>query len=213
MTILLPLTTLNIKHLVISNKLTIVENTIKQKGLLIVEHQDIADFWLTAGPKKWWMKDDVFDSEIAAKFSTTHRAAANGELDHWINEPDSALALILVLDQFSRNLFRNDTRAFAQDAACLTIVKTVMFKGFDRSMNPEIGPFCYLPLMHSETIEDQQSCLQEMRRIDQKDYIKAAQQHLDIIGKFGRFPHRNSVLGRKTTVAEQAYLDSGGFSG
>ena len=175
--------------------------------------QDVINFWIEAGPKKWWKKDDGFDAEILNRFGDTHKRAAAGELDHWADTPDGALALILVLDQFSRNLFRNDPKAFAQDPHCVAIVRDQMKDGRDREMNPEISHFCYLPLMHSEVLADQELCIDEMTRIDNKPSLKAAIEHRDIIAKFGRFPHRNKVLGRQTTAEEQAFLDGGGFAG
>ena len=175
--------------------------------------QDVIDFWIEAGPKMWWKKDDGFDAEILKRFGETHAKAAAGELDHWAETPDGALALILVLDQFSRNLFRNSPKAFAQDKQCVALVRAQMEAGHDREMNPEISHFCYLPLMHSEALEDQELCIAEMERLDNKPSLKAAIEHRDIVAKFGRFPHRNTVLGRDTTADEQAFLDGGGFAG
>lgn len=174
---------------------------------------DVTDFWAGAGPKKWWRKDDQFDADIARRFGGIHMEASESLLDHWADTPDGALALILVLDQFSRNLFRNDPRAFARDDACVALTKKLMESGADRQMRSDIGVFCYLPLMHSEYLEDQDLCLREMERLDLPDNIKAAVEHRDIIEKFGRFPHRNEVLGRTSSAAEQAFLDGGGFSG
>ncbi len=180
-----------------------------------MEHEitEILDFWLAAGPKKWWKKDDHFDAEIKRRFGGVHEAASRGELDHWAKEPDSALALIIVMDQFSRNLFRDDGRAFALDARCREIVGDVMEVGLDRKMRSEIAVFCYMPLMHSEQLEDQKTGLVEMSRLGLEDNVKYARIHLEIIERFGRFPHRNKVLGRVTSKDEQAFLDGGGFSG
>ena len=175
--------------------------------------QDVINFWIEAGPKKWWKKDDGFDTEILNRFGALHNKACAGELDLWAETPDGALALILMLDQFSRNLFRNSPRAFAQDAHCAALVRAQMQRGADREMHPEISHFCYLPLMHSEVLEDQEMCIAEMRRLDNKPSLKAAIEHRDIIAQFGRFPHRNAVLGRQTTPEEQAFLDGGGFAG
>jgi len=175
--------------------------------------EDVLNFWVDAGPKMWWQKDDGFDAEIAQRFGNTHDAAARGELDAWLSKPDAGLALIIVLDQFSRNLFRNDARAFAQDEQCLRMVKSLMSSGHDRKMRHDIGMFCYMPLMHSEDLDDQKECLAQMERLGLKDNVKYAVIHLEIIEKFGRFPHRNAVLGRQTTPDEQKFLDDGGFSG
>ncbi len=174
---------------------------------------EILQFWSAAGPEKWWKKDDAFDAEIRERFGETHAAATRGELDHWTDSADGTLALIIVLDQFSRNLFRNDPKAFAQDRACVKIVKNAMNAGLDRQVSDDLVAFFYLPLMHCETLEDQHLCLEQMKRLNIEGNIKAAREHLEIIDKFGRFPHRNTVLGRETSEEEQAFLDGGGFSG
>lgn len=179
----------------------------------IVKPDHILDFWVDAGPKKWWKKDSSFDAEIALRFGSIHLEAANRFKESWLETPDSTLALIIVLDQFSRNLFRNSPHAFAQDAYCRDIVKAALAEGSDKQARKDIGEFFYLPLMHSENISDQKLCLMEMERIGKENNVKSAKQHLEIIAKFGRFPHRNEVLGRQTTTEEQAFLDAGGFSG
>lgn len=178
-----------------------------------VTPQSVLDFWVNAGPSRWWKKNQQFDADIARLFGGTHLEAASGLLEDWRETPDTTLALVLVLDQFSRNLFRNDPRAFAQDPYCCSIVKAAMENGTDRQARDDINEFFYLPLMHSEDISDQKLCLTEMERLGKVGNIKAAKEHLDIIEKFGRFPHRNAVLGRKTSAAEQAFLDAGGFAG
>ncbi len=174
---------------------------------------DVNEFWANAGPAKWWKKDADFDAKILDRFGETLSQAAAGKLGQWTSTPDDTLALILVLDQFSRNLYRNDAKAYAQDAACQAIVKTAISVGDDRKMRTDIGSFCYLPLMHSENLEDQKSCVAEFERLNLEDNLKSAIEHLEIIEKFGRFPHRNPVLGRTTTAKEQIFLESGGFSG
>ena len=175
--------------------------------------QDVLDFWLEAGPEKWWKKDAALDAAILEQFGETHEQAAGGALDDWENDPESALALIIILDQFSRNLYRNDPRAFAQDDKCLGVVKRLMASGGDRKLSLPLVQFVYLPLMHSENLDHQETCLAELTRLDLPLNVKAAIEHRDIIRDFGRFPHRNGVLGRKTTPAEQKFLDDGGFKG
>ncbi len=120
---------------------------------------DVNEFWAKAGPAKWWKKDAEFDAEISRLFMGTLTKAAAGELREWTETPDNTLALVLLLDQFSRNLFRNSPKAFAQDPACLAIVKTAIAVGDDVKMRADIRSFCYLPLMHSENMEDQKACL------------------------------------------------------
>ncbi len=175
--------------------------------------QDILNFWIDAGPEKWWRKDAKFDAEINSRFGALYEQACAGKLDNWASEPESALALIILLDQFSRNLHRNSPRAFAQDAKCAALVHQLIDAGMDRQMPEKIAEFCYMPLMHSEQLQDQETCLHEMKRTGKQGNIKAAKEHLEIIEKFGRFPHRNPVLGRDTTPEEKAFLDGGGFSG
>jgi uncharacterized protein (DUF924 family) len=179
----------------------------------IAAPNDILDFWADAGGKKWWMKDESFDAEIRHRFGTTLEAAERGELDDWQTTPDGALALIIVLDQFSRNLYRNSAKAFSNDPKALTAAKAALDRGDDEKMREDIMVFAYLPLEHSENIGDQRQCLELMKATGTEAYINAGQQHYDIIEQFGRFPHRNKVLGRDTTPAEQAFLDAGGFSG
>ncbi len=179
----------------------------------IVEPEEVLDFWIVSGPSKWWKKDEEFDRDIKNKFKITCDAAATNALGHWKQKPDDTLALILVLDQFSRNLYRDDPRAFSQDPSCLIIAKDAIKNGADKAMREDIRAFCYLPLMHSENLEDQKVCLLKMQELNEEEYVKAAQTHLDIIEEFGRFPHRNKVLNRPTTAKEHAFLNAGGFSG
>ena len=180
---------------------------------MVTQPHEILDFWREAGPKKWWKKDAAFDAEIKERFEKAIGAGASGKFQDWEKEPDTTLALIILLDQFSRNIYRDDARAFAQDAACLGVTKRAMANGFDRKMPDDIGVFCYMPLMHSENLDDQEQCIVEMRRLKLSDNEKFAVIHRDIIRDFGRFPHRNAVLGRETTREEQAFLDAGGFAG
>lgn len=179
----------------------------------IAEPQSILKFWEDAGPQMWWKKDAAFDAEISNRFGTTYEAACAGELDEWEKDPKSALALILLLDQFSRNLHRDSPLAFAQDEKCVALVHRMMTRGDDRKLDLPLAQFIYLPLMHSEKMQDQDICLKELTRLDLPLNVKAAVEHRDIIRDFGRFPHRNRVLGRETTPEEQAFLDDGGFKG
>ncbi len=174
---------------------------------------DVLEFWLNAGPKAWFSRSDIFDASLNEKFGPLLERAAAKELKSWEDEPDSALALVIVLDQFSRNLFRNDARAFAQDSLCLGIAKSALEKGFDLRVEPQLRQFFLMPLMHSESIHDQRRCVALFHAVNMPDNLKFAILHRDIIERFGHFPHRNSLLGRATSSAEQAFLDGGGFSG
>jgi uncharacterized protein (DUF924 family) len=178
---------------------------------------DIVRFWRTAGPKKWFAKDDAFDDAIRLTFEAAHFAASRGEHDGWIETADGALALILLLDQFPRNLFRDSGHAFATDPLARKFARQAVERGHDRASDLEMRPFFYLPFAHSEDMADQdvslalnQALADEMK---DPDGTKWAGIHRDIIVRFGRFPHRNQALGRDTTPEEKAFLDEGGFSG
>ena len=173
----------------------------------------IARFWEDAGFDKWYAKDDAFDADLRARFLDAHLSAARGELAAWETSAESALALILLLDQFPRNLFRRSAHAFATDAMARRLADDAMAKGFDGQVGEALRAFFYLPLMHSESIGDQERCVALCDRPGLEDNFKSAKLHLDIIERFGRFPHRNVLMGRITTAEEQAFLDGGGFAG
>jgi uncharacterized protein (DUF924 family) len=179
----------------------------------VVTPADVLSFWRAAGPEKWFTKDDAFDAEVGARFLTTYEAAARGALSAWEATAEGALALVIVLDQFPRNLFRDDARAFASDAAACAVTDRALARGFDQQLPPSDRPFLYLPFEHSETVADQERSLALFRALGDAELLRWAELHADIIRRFGRFPHPNAVLGRTTTPAEQAYLDSGGFAG
>lgn len=174
---------------------------------------DIVAFWRKAGPEKWFAKDAAFDAEIRQRFLPAYEAAAAGRLDDWQGTAEGAYALLILLDQFPRNLFRGSPQAFATDAKALAIARHAVATGFDKSYEPPEQRFLYMPFMHSEALHDQEHCIALCAAADDADGVKYAEIHRDIIRDFGRFPHRNAVLGRKTTAAEQAFLDDGGFAG
>ena len=178
-----------------------------------VSANDVLAFWLGAGPKKWFTKDAAFDAEIAARFLPTYVAAAAGSLSDWEAKAESALALVIVLDQFPRNMFRGSARAFAADPIARAVADRAIARGFDQDTKLSLRSFYYLPFEHSEVLADQERCVALCRATGDADMLKWAELHADIIRRFGRFPHRNAVLGRATTAAEQAFLDSGGFAG
>ncbi|MEM1048768.1 MAG: DUF924 family protein [Pseudomonadota bacterium] len=174
---------------------------------------DVLEFWWDAGPQKWWSRDDAFDREIRARFEATHIAAAGGGLDAWGETPDGAMALTIVLDQFSRNLHRESSDAFAHDATALVLARASIERGFHRAFPSPARCFFALPLMHAEDMAAQEEAVDFCRLHGDAENYKAALEHLDIIRRFGRFPHRNAVLGRETTDAEWRFLDTGGFKG
>ncbi len=179
----------------------------------VVSPDEVLAFWRAAGPKKWFTKNDAFDAEIAVRFLPTYVAAADGQLGDWEASADGALALLLVLDQFPRNMFRNSARAFAADALARAVADRAIARGFDQDTKDGERSFFYLPFEHSEVLADQERCVALARATGNADTLKWAQLHADIIRRFDRFPHRNAALGRTTTAEEQAFLDDGGFSG
>jgi uncharacterized protein (DUF924 family) len=178
-----------------------------------VDPQDVLAFWRGAGPEKWFKKDAAFDAEIASRFLATYERAVRGELSGWEATPEGALALVIVLDQFPRNMFRGDARTYAADAFACDITRRALARGFDRDVAAADRRFFYLPFMHSEELADQEHCVALARAYGDDEFTEYAEQHADIVRRFGRFPHRNAMLGRATTPAEQEYLDGGGFAG
>jgi uncharacterized protein (DUF924 family) len=181
--------------------------------MTIAKPADVLSFWRAAGPEKWFAKDDAFDAAIREQFLATYDAAAVGKLSDWETQPESALALVIVLDQFPRNMFRGDGRTFAADPVALAIAKRAIARDFDGQVPQDDKQFFYLPFEHSEKLEDQDRCCELCRATGDAELLKWAELHRDIIRRFGRFPHRNAMLGRTTTAEEQAFLDSGGFKG
>lgn len=177
-----------------------------------VTPHDIITFWRSAGPDKWYAKDDTFDQELRDRFMDTWEAARDGKLGAWQDGDEGALALLIVLDQFPRNMFRNDARAFSTDALARSVATRAIAEGRDRRIEQEMRAFMYLPFEHSEDITDQERSIALFKSLS-ADSLKWAVLHADIIRKFGRFPHRNAVLGRATTPEEAAFLDDGGFKG
>jgi uncharacterized protein (DUF924 family) len=173
---------------------------------------DILAFWRDAGPDRWFTRDDAFDAEVRDKFLATHEAAAAGKLPDWEETADGALALAIVLDQFPRNMFRGDARTFATDHLAREVANRALKRGYDQDVPEDMRGFLFLPFMHSEDMNDQHRCV-ELYRAAEDANLTYAEQHADIIRRFGRFPHRNAVLGRATTPEEQAFLDGGGFKG
>ena len=177
-----------------------------------VTPHDIITFWRSAGPDKWYAKDDTFDQELRDRFMDTWEAARDGKLGAWQDSDEGALALLIVHDQFPRNMFRNDARAFSTDALARSVATRAIAEGRDRRIEQEMRAFMYLPFEHSEDITDQERSIALFKSLS-ADSLKWAVLHADIIRKFGRFPHRNAVLGRATTPEEAAFLDDGGFKG
>ena len=169
-------------------------------------------FWREAGPSKWFEKDEAFDAAIREKFLATYEAAAAGKLADWEATAEGTLALCIVLDQFPRNMFRGDARCYATDPLARAAANRALKRGYDQDVPEAERGFFFLPFMHSEDMNDQLRCVALYREAGDEN-LKYAERHADIIRRFGRFPHRNALLGRATTPEEQAYLDAGGFKG
>jgi uncharacterized protein (DUF924 family) len=178
----------------------------------IMEPADVLRFWREAGPDKWFTRDDAFDAEVREKFLATYEAAAAGKLAAWEGTPEGALALVIVLDQFPRNMFRGDARCFAADPLARAAANRALKRGDELDVPAAERGFFFLPFMHSEDLADQERCVALYREAEDEN-LKYAVEHRDIVRRFGRFPHRNAALGRATTPEEQAYLDAGGFKG
>lgn len=175
----------------------------------------VVAFWREAGPDRWYKKDAQFDAAIRARFLSAHEAAAGGLLWSWEESAEGALALLILLDQFPRNLFRGSAHAFATDMAALNVADRAIARGFDAQTEGALRQFFYLPMMHAESLAAQERCLAAFEQLGAgyENNVKYAQLHLNIIKRFGRFPHRNILFGRATTLQEQAFLDDGGFAG
>lgn len=176
---------------------------------------DVIEFWQSAGPERWFAKDDAFDAAIRARFEPAHHQAARGELADWSGTWEGSLALLLLLDQFPRNLWRGSGHAFATDPLARSLALAAIASGRDQAAPAGLRVFFYLPFEHSELIADQDLCVQLCQALDAdgSSWARWAGEHRDIIVRFGRFPHRNAALGRETSAEEQDFLDSGGFSG
>ena len=168
-------------------------------------------------PRKVWFKNNSeFDEQIRSHFFGDYQLAAQGKLENWKESPDSCLALILLLDQFPRNIFRGQPQAFATDEQALEAAKYAVNQGFDRHLLPVQRWFIYLPFEHSENLADQEKAVELTSQLsddpDSKSSIDYAIRHREVIQKFGRFPHRNSILGRESTPEEQEFLKQPGSS-
>jgi uncharacterized protein (DUF924 family) len=178
--------------------------------------EDVLDFWFGPADRRgkarpeWFRKDPAFDARIRERFGALHRAAAERQLEPWRASPAPMLALVVVLDQFSRNLFRGDARAFAQDAHARECAREALERGDDLSLLPVERQFLYMPFEHSEEAADQDRAVELMRALDAfeetRGLVEWAETHRAIIRRFGRFPHRNAALGRASTPAERDFL-------
>lgn len=186
-------------------------------GLATIEQ--IIDFWFGVpgdpgrGKRReiWWQSTPELDAEIRERFEATWEAGLRGDLDHWLDTRRGALALVILLDQFPRNMFRKSARAFSSDSKAMAVAREAIERGHDRDWPMAVGCFYYMPFEHSEDLADQERCLELFSAFEgEEDYEMTrgyVVEHRDIIARFGRFPHRNAVLGRESTDEERRYLE------
>ena len=174
--------------------------------------EDLVHYWRDAGAARWFKRDDAFDAEFRSRFLAAHEAAAAGRLQDWANTARGALALVLLLDQFPRNAFRGTTRVYDTDGPARDVAEAALTVGHDQQVEPELRRFFYIPFMHSERLADQERSV-ALNDSEGSEPLRWARHHHDVVARFGRFPHRNGVLGRESTAEEKAFLDEGGFTG
>lgn len=177
------------------------------------EATEVTAFWREAGPALWFAKDPAFDARFRERFIRLHEAAARGDLDGWRTTPEGSLALIILLDQFPRNAFRGTPRMYATDEMARTLTRAAIASGHDLKVDQPMRLFVYLPLGHSESLEDQEDSVRLAARNLTAQDLTHAEGHRNIIRRFGRFPHRNPILGRTMRPEERAFLDAGGYAG
>ncbi|MEJ8835875.1 DUF924 family protein [Ramlibacter sp. AN1133] len=173
---------------------------------------EVLRFWEDAGPRRWFKPDADFDARFREGFLAAHEAAAAGAMDPWLASAEGALALVLLLDQFPRNAFRGTARMYATDAKARAAADLAIRAGFDRTVPQELRQFFYLPFMHSEQLADLDRCVTLNEQVGGES-LRYARHHRDIVARFGRFPHRNAILGRPSTPDEERFLGEGGFAG
>ena len=171
--------------------------------------QDILDFWYEEiEPKRWFNSTPALDNEIKQRFNTLWQMASESQLSHWEASPQGCLALCILLDQFPLNMFRGEAKSFQTEQQAIDIAKRAVENGFDIKIDREQVSFLYMPLMHSEKIEDQNLSVNCFDKRGLGDNARFARHHRDLIIEFGRFPHRNELLGRENTAEEIDYLNS-----
>lgn len=174
-----------------------------------MDAQTLVRFWKAAGRERWFTRSDAFDAECR-RFLPLHLAAARREQEHWLDDAESALALVLALDQLPRNLYRDSAHAWAADPLARHYADVAIGKGFDTQVEAGLRAFFYMPFEHSEALADQQRSVQLFTALGDAHFLDYAQRHHDDIVRFGRFPHRNRALARVSTPEELAYLQAGG---
>ncbi len=179
----------------------------------MITPKDVIAFWTGLPQEAHFGKDDALDAEITERFADALQAARQGELDDWPQTPEGGLALVILLDQFSRNIHRGSPDMFAGDAKALAVADKLLRNGMYKELPAELLCWLVIPFMHSEKLADQERCVALCDEHGLEETAPYAIEHADIIRKFGRFPHRNTVLNRAMRPDEQAFLDEGGFAG
>lgn len=177
-------------------------------------YQEIIEFWFSDRVRKnWWSKDEAFDQEIKRRFAGIHRLASEGRLTEWRQTAEGRLAEIIVLDQFPRNMFRDHADAFASDELARQCTRAAVAAGADQALTPQQRSFLYMPLMHSESRADHEEAVRLYASHPELNYnLDFELKHKAIIDRFGRYPHRNAVLGRTSTPEEMEFLQQPGSS-
>ncbi|HUH58885.1 MAG TPA: DUF924 family protein [Candidimonas sp.] len=183
-----------------------------KEAMDIAQAHAVVDFWTKAGGQSWFIKDDAFDADFRERYMTLHWLAARRGLDTWADDPAGALALVLLLDQFPRNAFRDTPHMFATDGLARLHARLAIAAGHAQKVDTALALFFCTPFIHSEALADQRYGIELYRRYAPAN-IKFALDHCAIIERFGHFPHRNPLMGRPTTEAEARFLEEGGFAG
>lgn len=200
--------------LLLSTIYLMIETSQFVKGDVFVSYQDVLDFWFNElTPSQWFTKDDEMDQTIKARFSQLHQQASQGECDEWRRSLKGRLAEIIVLDQFSRNLYRDSSLAFSSDSMALVLAQEALAHGGDLSeLSAVERSFIYMPFMHSESLKMHDKAVVYFSEPGLENNLEFEHRHRDIILRFGRYPHRNQVLGRNSTPEEIAFLKEPGSS-
>jgi uncharacterized protein (DUF924 family) len=170
-------------------------------------YQDVLDFWFNEiDPKKWFQKDFDFDKSIQTRFGALHQQAIQGELFFWRDTAQGALAEIIVLDQFSRNLYRDQAESFAADPMALALAQTAIDKGVDKALSSSERSFLYMPFMHSESALIHEMAVVLFTTLEASNTLEFELKHKKIVDRFGRYPHRNTILGRTSSAEELVFL-------
>ncbi|MBL8791736.1 MAG: DUF924 domain-containing protein [Rhizobiales bacterium] len=178
-----------------------------------MQPETVIRIWQEAGESRWFTRDAAFDGFLRTRFGTALSEARQGAFDHWAATADGTLALVILLDQFSRNIHRGSPLAFAADPKALALAKAAVTQGHHARMVPPRAQWLVMPFEHAEDMDCQYRAVALFTVMGLSGMAHWAQVHLDIIARFGRFPHRNVILGRPSTAAEIAFLESGGFAG